>query len=140
MNTDSEVRIPNAVEASSSSSSSSSTAVEPRNPSVGEGRSASRGKSSLELPIALSDSSLSSYSSWLLSCAFVDEGGESMAPVVRSCNCRRRRRRRAEGSCWPWVSRAAVSSPVDESDEEEGWEAISIQESVKGRNEYIMCR
>jgi hypothetical protein len=78
---------------------------------------------SFELVITRSDSlSLSSYSSWLLvpvclvSMVMYDVPGAL-------------RRRRGMASCWTRSPVVTISSPMEEREEEEGWEDISTQES-----------
>ena len=95
---------------------------------------------SFELVITRSDSlSLSSYSSWLLVPACLVS--TAMNEVTGAL-----RRRRGMASCWTRNPVVTISSPMEEREEEEGWEDISTQESdrrlvekavVFGGGEYI---
>lgn len=78
---------------------------------------------SFELVITRSDSlSLSSYSSWLLVPACLVS--TAMTEVTGAL-----RRRRGMASCWTRSPVVTISSPMEEREEEEGWEDISTQES-----------
>lgn len=95
---------------------------------------------SLELLITRSDSlSLSSYSSWLLVPACLVSRARDDAPGAL-------RRRLGVDSCWTRSPVVTISSPIEEREEEDGWEDISTQESssalmadapAKGEGTYL---
>lgn len=77
----------------------------------------------------LSDSlSLSSYSSWLLPPRLRSRGAVyRWSMVARRC----RRRRRVLESCWTRSPSVMISSAIDDSEEEDGWEETSIHDSMR---------
>lgn len=109
-------------------SSSSSVASDADDRAAGL-RMLSSGNPSFEDVMTLSDSlSLSSYSSWLL-----------VPPILGALLVmfkwvgavgRNRRLRRAFESCCTRRPVVTISSAIEESEEEDGWEEISIQEST----------
>lgn len=118
------VRLPNAVAFSSSSSESDPASYS------GRDRLLTGIICSFELVMTWSSSlSLSSYSSWLL--VLVCLGSRMTCTGPRTAL-----RLRARGSCWTRRPVVTISSPIELNEEEDGWEEISTQDSVKSSSTF----